>query len=244
MTVYSKRSFAPTLPATAGPAETPMPASAPRNGRAEDAQRRVALELVDPAAVLLDELDDDAEEPVEECHHLGRRLPRGEPRGPGQVDEQRRHLTHLAAELDLAVVLERSARHVAAHVAAEEIVEALALAQPRGHPVEACLEQADLAAVVHRHRHVELAVLDPRNRPAHRRDGLRHRARGHADREHPHDHADWGPRRSPAPVASRYSSPAGERSEPARPLRAAPAPRRGWRACAARPPRSGGSARG
>ena len=48
------------------------------NWRAEHAQRRIALELVDQAAVLLDDLDNDSEEPVEHPHHLGRRNREGE----------------------------------------------------------------------------------------------------------------------------------------------------------------------
>ena len=40
------------------------------DGRAEHAQRRVALELVDEAALGLDHVDHDAEELVEEPHDL------------------------------------------------------------------------------------------------------------------------------------------------------------------------------
>ena len=62
---------------------------------------------------------------------------------------------------------ERLARHVLADLAAEEVADALALSQAVGHPVEAGLEQADLAAVVDLHVHVELALLDPLQRAAH-----------------------------------------------------------------------------
>ena len=73
--------------------------------------------------------------------------------------------------------VERLARDVLAHLAAEQVADALALAQAVGHPVEAGLEQADLAAVVDRHVHVELAVLDPLERAAHRDDGMGDRLR-------------------------------------------------------------------
>ena len=66
---------------------------------------------------------------------------------------------------------QRPRAHVLAHLAAEQVADALALAQPVGHPVEAGLEQADLAAVVHLHVHVELAVLDPLEAAAHRDTG-------------------------------------------------------------------------
>ena len=77
-------------------------------------------------------------------------------------------LALLAAEPGRALA-QRLARHVLADLAAEQVADALALAQPLGHPVEAGLEQADLAAVVHRHVHVEVAALDPLERPRARR---------------------------------------------------------------------------
>src|SRR5213595_1026041 len=102
MTVYSKRSAAPTFPATTVPAESPIAArisgrshttracisrpaaSAPpaasseleRN--AEDTERGVALELVDEAAVPARRLHNDPEERVEHRNDLGRAAVRGE----------------------------------------------------------------------------------------------------------------------------------------------------------------------
>ena len=58
-----------------------------------------------------------------------------------------------------------ASRHVLAHLTPEQVPDPLALAQPLGHPVEAGLQLADLAAVVHRHARVQLAALDPLERP-------------------------------------------------------------------------------
>ena len=49
----------------------------------------------------------------------------------------------------------------AAHLAAEQVADVLALAQALGHPVEARLQQADLAAVLDRDLGVEVALRDP-----------------------------------------------------------------------------------
>ena len=97
ITVYSKRSLAPTLPATTWPAATPMPASHSGTSSrmplgdgagggqrlvlgtvqvirgAEHGQRRITLELVDQPVVSVHLLDDDREESVEQLNDLGRR---------------------------------------------------------------------------------------------------------------------------------------------------------------------------
>ncbi len=115
-----------------------------RQRRAEHGQRRVALELVDPAAVVLDDLDDDAEELVELGDDLLRRA-LGRHRGRAdEVDEQHGDLELLAAELDPALL--GGAGDVLADVAAEQVAQLLALAQPVAHPVEAGLEQAEVAS--------------------------------------------------------------------------------------------------
>ena len=108
--------------------------------------------------MVLDHLDDDAEELVEAGDDLLRRVLGGQLRGADEVDEQHRHLQLLAAQLDPA--FHRGARDVLADVAAEQVAQLLALAQPRVHPVEAGLEQAEVAAVEHRDLRVEVAGLD------------------------------------------------------------------------------------
>ena len=71
--------------------------------RAEHAQRGVALELVDRAAVLVDRRHDGAEELVEQRDDLQRRALRGELRRADEVDEQDRDVALLAAQLDAAL---------------------------------------------------------------------------------------------------------------------------------------------
>src|SRR3546814_4009889 len=65
---------------------------------AEDGQRGVTLELVDEPAVLVHGVDDDAEELVEQVHHLGGGDGGGQLRRADQVDEQHRDIAFLAAE--------------------------------------------------------------------------------------------------------------------------------------------------
>ena len=183
ITVYSKRDSAPTLPATARPGGDRRSRPRARRGsasirsrerarggeraagrvverqrRAEHGQRRVALELVDPAAVVLDDLDDDAEELVEQRDDLLRRALGGHRGRADEVDEQHGDLELLAAELDPALL--RGAGDVLADVAAEQVAQLLALAQPVVHPVEAGLQQPEVAAVEDRHARVEVARLD------------------------------------------------------------------------------------
>ena len=160
--------------------------------RSEHAQGGVALELVDPAALLLDDLDDEREEAVEQHHHLMRRAAQRQAGRADHVHEDDRHLAQLAAQLDLPLALERRLGHLAAHVAAEQIAQALALAQARCHRVEAGLEQADLAAVVDGHLGVEVTLLHAGDRSPHGGDRLGDRARGDRDRERADSQADPG----------------------------------------------------
>src|SRR3954469_22127730 len=95
--------------------------------RPEHTQRRVALELVDPPVMAAHDVDDDAEEPVEQPEDLLRRALGGQRGRADEVDEEHGRLADLAAELDAA--LERLARDVLADVAAEEVAQALVLAQ-------------------------------------------------------------------------------------------------------------------
>jgi len=112
--------------------------------------------------VAVDRVDDDAEEAVEQRDDVLRRPSCGELRRADQVDEQHRHLTLLASQSDRPV--ERVARHLRPHVASEQVVQALALAEAHNHVVEPTLEQADLAAVVYRDGDIEVPLLEPLDR--------------------------------------------------------------------------------
>ncbi len=81
----SSRSASPRAARSASPA-----GSSRGDGRAEDAQRGVALELVHQPALGLDHLDHDAEEAVEQAHDLGRRHRQRHRGRADDVDEQRR----------------------------------------------------------------------------------------------------------------------------------------------------------
>ena len=159
-------------------------------GRAEHAQRRVALELVDPAAVALGALHHELEEGVQQRHDLRGRPARREPGGAHHVHEEHGHLAQLPAEAQVA--LERGARHIPAHVAAEQVAQALPLREARGHAVEARLEHAHLARVVHGHARLEVAGLHPAHRVPDRPHRIRDRARGDHVRQKAHDEAGHG----------------------------------------------------
>ena len=218
MTVYSKRRSAPTQPATAEPAETPMPKSvlgmrspsrsrrtraaaqrtalgvADRRRGAEHAHRAVTLELVDPAAVLAHDLDDDRVEAVQAPDHvLGRRGLCVGGRSD-DVDEQHRHVAQLAAELGAVGAVERMARDVLADLTRVQILDALALAQTVDHRVEARLQRADLGRVVDRDLRAEVTGLHARERAPDRgqrhREGARHEHR-HAEPDHERGDAEY-----------------------------------------------------
>ena len=143
--------------------------------RAEDTQRRVALELVDEPAVLEHGVDHDPEELVEQPDDLGRRSGGGKLGGPDEVDEQHRDVALLAAEFGSA--FQRAAGDVLAHVASEQIPHALTLAEFADHVVEARLQQAELGGVVDLHVSVVVAALHLPERPPElaQRVGDRHR---------------------------------------------------------------------
>ena len=152
MTVYSKRSLAPTLPATTWPAATPMPAwhsgtsarsrsamaacrrqrlvlgVVQRHRRPEDRQDRVTLELVDQPVVAVDLLDDHGEEPVEQFDDLDRGPAGDQLRRPDDVDEDNCGVALFAAELRAFLLGER--RDLAPDVPTEQVADALAFPQP------------------------------------------------------------------------------------------------------------------
>ena len=131
---------------------------------------------------LVDLVDHDPEEPVEHRDHLGRVVLGGVRRGARRGRRRARDATRrLAAELDLAQRRRPPPATSLPDVAAEQVAQALALAQPAGHLVEAGLQRAELGAVVDHDLAVELA-------PARRRASRPHR-----------QHRVAGPRRRPGP---------------------------------------------
>ena len=156
---------------------------------AEDAQRRVADELVDQPTVVLRRLDDGAEELVQRIDDLGGRAVDGETGRADDVDEQRRGEAFLPAETH--PLLECLAGDVRPDLAAEQVAQPFALAQPRGHPVEAGRGEADLGGVEDRYPDVEVARLDVGERVAHvlQRVGDRPRERAHRQCPHRDGHA-------------------------------------------------------
>ncbi len=155
---------------------------------AEHAQRRVALELVDPAVVLGDNVDDDVEEAIEHRHDLGRVALLGQCRGALDIDEHDGGVPRLPAELDAA--LERVTHDLLADLTTEQITQVLALSQPGQHAIETGLEQPNLAAVVDGDLGVEVTLFDPFDRPAQRFDRVRERARQPVHHQRPNDEAE------------------------------------------------------
>ena len=171
---------------------------------AEDAQRGVALELVDEAAVVLDGVDDDPEELVEQADHLAGRPGGSQLGGAHQVDEQHRDVAFLAAEFGAA--LQRATRDVLTDVAAEQVTHALAFGQLANHVVESGLQQAQFAGVVDLHVGVVVSALHLAERPAQlaQRVGDRHcrqHIAGQADHQcgdgHQQDRGEQARRRRP-----------------------------------------------
>ena len=100
----------------------------------------------------------------------------GEPGGADDVDEQHRHAPQLAAQPHFFGG-DGHAGDIAAHLAAEEVADPLALAQPDDHLVEPGLQLPELGAVVDGDVGAEIALLDPAHRLAHGLDGVGHRPR-------------------------------------------------------------------
>ncbi len=113
--------------------------------------------------MLVDGLDDDAEELVEQLDDLGR--PAGWTASSVEpVMSMNRIATLRASPAEALLPLQRLAGDVLADVAAEHVADPLALAQAGDHLVEAALQQPELAAVVDGDLDVEIA-LARRRRP-------------------------------------------------------------------------------
>ena len=147
-----------------------------RGGGAEHAEATVPLELVDPAAGSADHVEDHLEELVDPGHHHAGRMRLGERRRPDDVDEERGHVAHLPAQLHFG--LHGLARHLLAHVAAEEVFECAPLAQPADHGVEAGLQLTQVARIGDLQFGIEVARLDPLQPAPHSDDRLGHRPGG------------------------------------------------------------------
>ena len=140
--------------------------------RAEHAQRGVALELVDRAAVLGRRPSTTTRRTSfsSSTTSCGGRV------AASSVEPTRSTNSTATSRISppsVNAALERLARHVLPDLAAEQVAQPLALAQARDHLVEAGLEQADLAAVVDGQFGVESPSSHAVHRATHRRDAAR-----------------------------------------------------------------------
>ena len=127
-------------------------------GHPEDAQRPVALELVDPAALRVDRPHHHVEEVVERLHHLVRRQHLGHGGRAHEVDEHDAGVGLLAPQA--RAPLQRLGGDLVADVPPEQVADLAALPQAVDHLVEPGLHLADLAPVVDHQPDVEVAVPD------------------------------------------------------------------------------------
>ena len=189
ITVYSKRSLAPTLPATASPAATPIPAS--HSGTSSRIRRAMArpaasasssgssrwfgapntASAASPSNLLTNPWWRSTSSTITAKKRLSRSttsvagLAGDQLRRAHDVDEDHRDVTFFAAEF--RALLLRRGGHFAADVAAEQIADAFAFAKPCDHRVEAPLQLAQLGAVEHHQVGVEIALFDAVERRAH-----------------------------------------------------------------------------
>ncbi|AMD55436.1 hypothetical protein ATO49_20475 [Mycolicibacterium fortuitum subsp. fortuitum DSM 46621 = ATCC 6841 = JCM 6387] len=140
-----------------------------RDRRTEHRQDRVALELVDQAAVVVDLIDDDREEPVEQVDHLDRGTRGDQLRRADDIDENDCGMALLATQ-DRLLLLGQCG-DLAADVAAEQIAHPLALPQAVHHRVETALQLTQFGAVEHHQIGIQIALLDAIERRAHDPDG-------------------------------------------------------------------------
>ncbi len=154
-------------------------------------QGRVADELVDQPAAVVDLVHDHPEEPVEQGDDLGGVLLGGQGGGADQVDEEHgddpvsppssTSLSAAAAATSLPTWRPKTSRRVSP------------VAQATDHLVEAGLELPELGAVVHLQLDVEVGVLDVLHRVAHgddRRDDGARVEPGDEQAEDEHDPAE------------------------------------------------------
>ena len=108
-------------------------------------------------------------------------MPLGEGREAPDVEEEHRHLDLLAGER--GALAEDVLGDVAVDVGPEGLADALALAKPLDHAVEARPQQAHLAPLRNPDFRVEVPTLDLGERGTHRLDGIGNRASCDPDRE-------------------------------------------------------------
>ena len=115
-------------------------------GRPEDRQRRITLELVDEAAVPIDDIGDDREEAVQDGRHGVRGFAFGESGGSLDVDEKDSDKGVLAVEAVAAFHGELG--DTVAHMSLEEFADLFALGESADHVVESLLQDAEFGGVV------------------------------------------------------------------------------------------------
>jgi hypothetical protein len=163
---------------------------------AEDCKQAIADELVGVAVVTYDDRYGEVEQSVEPSDNIGGRCVLGERREPSYVEEEHADLELLTGKIDALV--EDALGHGRVNVRAERFAQLFALAKAGDHPVEAGLQQADLAAVVDVDLCVEVAHLDGFERIAQVHERFTDRAARHADRQQPHCEAERGEHRARA----------------------------------------------
>ena len=147
---------------------------------AEQAEGRVALELVDPTALSVDHRHDDPEEAIQHRNDLFRRVVLGVARIATQVDEQHGDIAAFADRRALSVQ-GKLCQTCLADLAVEQLSQRLAFADPGRQVVHALGQTAELTQVVDGNVHVELAALhlahgvaDPPQRACHGAGGDSH----------------------------------------------------------------------
>lgn len=125
---------------------------------AEDAQRRIALELVHQAAVDHCCVDDDGEQPVELVDEVAWFQPVREGCRADHIDEECGDFTHVPCEVH--ALIECSLGDVGPDVPTEEVAQPVAFTQALRHIVHRTFEQTDLARGSDGDGDVEIAAFD------------------------------------------------------------------------------------
>ena len=188
------------------------------DGRAEDGERGVALEFVDEARMLIDDVGDDAEEGIEQGGGVVRTTLLRQPRRSDDVDEQDADAGVGAVHAD--TVGDRELGHGVADVSREYLTHAVPFGETLDHPVETVLQHTEFRGVVHGHASLVVTVVHAVHRPAHLRqrigDRLSHKrddtgsgCEAHQAEDHgcPVDRAvDIGQQTGPAPRVDRQQT--------------------------------------
>ena len=103
--------------------------------------------------------------------------------GTDDIDEQHRDLPILPAQF--GALIKGALGHLGAHVAAEDIADALALAQPAHHLIKSRLQDAELGSIVDIDLGIGLAAAHAVDRILQFHDGIDHAHDGEAGADKP-----------------------------------------------------------